>query len=202
MANTERLSGSKDRDPARARASLFAFLVAATWASQARAVEHEHHIAAAGGATTLNVDDRSGVELGGGAGVYYTYGLTDAFNVLVEGSFNAVGLNEKLDNPDTPHTRPATVTSFGAGAAYVLDVLRWVPYGGILASGYYVGGGTLDKGIGLVGGQLALGLDYKFNFNWAAGFAFRQHLFLNKMSTYPFPALTQAFFKIEYAWGR
>jgi opacity protein-like surface antigen len=175
-------------------------VAAAVWAPHAAAVEKEHHIAVAGGPALLGVDDRSGVELGAGAAVYYTYGLTDAFNLLVEGSSSAVGLNEKLDNPDTPHTRPATVSSLGAGAAYVLDVLRWVPYGGILATGYYLGGGTIDKGLAVLGAQLALGLDYKFNFNWAIGVAYRQHMLLTKMSTYP--SFSQLFFKIEYSWGR
>jgi hypothetical protein len=175
-------------------------LAAAAWAPRAVAVEHEHHIAVAGGAAALDVDDRSGMELGAGLGAYYTYGLTDAFNFLAEASSNAVGLNEKLDNPDTPHTRPATLTTVGAGAAYVLDVLRWVPYGGVLATGYYLSGGTLDKGLAVLGAQLALGLDYKFNFNWAIGGAYRQHFLLTKMSTYP--SFSQFFFKIEYSWGR
>jgi hypothetical protein len=169
-------------------------------APPARAVEHEHHVGGGVGPSILVVDDRSGVEAGAGAAVFYTYGLSDAFNLLVEASSSAVGLNEKLDTPDTPHTRPATVSSLGAGVAYVLDVVRWVPYGGILATGYYLGGGTIDGGVGVAGAQIALGLDYKFSFAWAVGVAYRQHMLLSKMSTYP--SFSQLFFKIEYSWGR
>lgn len=177
-------------------------VAAAGWLrpANAHAVENEHHVALAAGPAILKVDDKAGLMVGAGGGVHYAYGFTDAFNLVAEYSTAIVALDAKLDAPDTPRTRPATIDTLGVGAAYVLDVLRWVPYASLMASGSLLHGGTIDGAL-LVGGvQLGLGLDYKFNFNWAAGIAYRQHLFLTKMSTYP--DYSQLLFRIEYAWGR
>ena len=82
---------------------------------------------------------------------------------------------------------------------YVLDVLRWVPYGGALLGAGALGGGNLDATQVLLDGQIALGLDYAINRSWAVGGAFRQHFFLTKMDTYP--SYTTLFLRAEYVWG-
>jgi len=178
-------------------AALFAPI---TTAATAAAVEHEHHLGIGLGGAALKVDDKSGMMVGAGGAAHYAYGVTDAFNFVAEYSSAIVALDAKLDNPTTPHTRPSTIDTAGVGAAYVFDVLRWVPYATLLASGSLLHGGTLDKTLVTGGVQIGLGLDYKFNFSWAAGVAYRQHMFLTKMSTYP--SYSQLFFRVEYAWGR
>ena len=71
---------------------------------------------------------------------------------------------------------------------------------GVLAGGYVLGGGTMDKALVTPGAQLALGLDYKFNFTWSAGVGYRQHLFFTKVTAYP--SYSTFFLRVEYAWGR
>jgi opacity protein-like surface antigen len=177
-------------------AALAALLAPAS----ARAVEHEHHLGVGLGGAALKVDDKGGMMVGGAAAAHYAYGFTDAFNFVAEYSSAIVALDAKLDTPTTPHTRPGTIDTLGIGAAYVFDVLRWVPYASIMASGSLLHGGTIDGSLLTGGAQLGLGVDYKFSFSWAAGVAYRQHLFLTKMSTYP--SYSQVFLRIEYAWGR
>lgn len=150
------------------------------------------------GPSLLMVDDRASVSSGGGAGLTYSYGYSDAFNIIAEGGASLVDKGEI--NAKTLHNRPNTISSAAVGAAYVLDVLRYVPYAGLMVGGYVLGGGTLDKPLVLPGAQLALGLDYKFNFTWSAGVGYRQHLFFTKVTTYP--SYSTFFLRVEYAWGR
>ena len=63
---------------------------------------------------------------GFGGGAHLTYGMTDAFNALVELDFTA-------------HPSGDTLVASGAvGAAYVFDVLEWVPYIGLMGGAYEV----------------------------------------------------------------
>ena len=137
-------------------------------------------------------------DVGGGAGGHWAYGLTDAFNLMAEGAWSLAALGEKAQ-PGTPRTRPASVINAGVGVGYVLDVLQWVPYAGLLAAGFAFGGGTISGVQVLPGATIALGLDYRLGRKWAAGFAFRQHLLVTEMSTYP--SFTQVFARFEYTWG-
>ena len=175
---------------------LAVVFVAIVVPSSALAVEKEHHIGLTLGPSVLVTADKT--LAGGGPGLTYSYGVSDAFNLIVEGgsSLLAVGAVDAK----TPHSRPRTLSSAAIGAAYVLDVLRWVPYGGVLMGGYVLGGGTMDKSLVLPGVELALGLDYKFNFAWSAGAGYRQHLFFTQMSAYP--SYSTFFARVEYAWGR
>jgi hypothetical protein len=167
----------------------------------ARAVEKESAIAVAGGPSVLVIDDKSTASTGAGGALHFTQGLTDQFNFVAEASSSIVALNAKLDNPDTPHTRPAGVETLGVGGTYVLDILRWVPYAGVLGSATWLHGGTMESGGKVAAGiQLALGLDYKFNFSWSVGLAYRQHLLATEMSTYP--SFSQVFLRVQYSWGR
>jgi hypothetical protein len=162
----------------------------------AQAVEREHHIGVQGGLSLLKIDDKSTLDVGGGGGVHYAYGLSDQFNLMAEGTFNLVALNERAIDASTPGTRPSWVTNVAVGVGYVLDVLTRVPYAGIMVGGYYFGGGTIDGGKLRPGGQIALGLDYRLNRKLAVGVAFRQHYI---SSTYP--SFSSFFARFEYTWG-
>jgi hypothetical protein len=171
-------------------------LAAMLFASTAGAVEREHSIAVGGGLSVLDVADKSSADVGAGAGLAYTYGLSDAFNLMVEGTWSLVALNETVQG--APPTRPSMVTSLDVGVAYVFDVIRWVPYVGLLAGACALNGGTID-GLKLEpGAAFALGFDYRFNRSWAAGLALRQQVFAES-GTYP--SYSQAFARVEYIWG-
>jgi hypothetical protein len=85
------------------------------------------------------------------------------------------------------------------GAGYVIDILRFVPYIGLLLGGYRLSGGTLDSALLLPGAELAVGLDYRLNCHWTIGLAGRQHLLFTKASTYP--SYTTVMLRLEYMWG-
>jgi hypothetical protein len=82
--------------------------------------------------------------------------------------------------------------------AYVFDIVRIVPYGGLLAGAAMLQGGTLDKALFLPDLQLALGADYYITRNFALGVAYRQHMFITKMSTYP--SFSNFWLRAEYTW--
>jgi hypothetical protein len=167
--------------------------------AEAHAVEREHRVGIDGGLSLLSIQDKGTMDVGVGAGAHYVYGLTDQFNLMVEGAWSVVAANQQQDNKDSPHTRPASISFAGAGVGYVLDILRWIPYGGVLLDSYYLYGGTLDTAKIFPGVELALGLDYRFNRSFTAGVSFRQHLLVTVMDKYP--SFTNLFARVEYAWG-
>jgi hypothetical protein len=169
----------------------------AALSSPASAVEHEHHVGVDAGVSTLVMSDKT--DLGGGVGAHWAYGLSDAFNLMAEGTWSLVARGEKVQGPTTPRTRPTHVTNVNVGLGYVFDVLRWVPYAGALIGGYGLAGGTIDGATILPGIAIALGLDYRFGRSWAAGLALRQHMLFTEMSTYP--SFTHVFARFEYTWG-
>jgi hypothetical protein len=164
---------------------------------RAQAVEREHHLGVDAGASMLVFGDKSTPDLGGGVGAHWAYGLSDAFNLMVEGAWSLVSLREARD-AKTPTTRPTWVANTDVGLGYVFDVSQWVPYAGVLVGGYMLSGGTIRRVNVLPGVELALGLDYRFSRSLAAGLAFRQHM-MSEVSTYP--SFTQAFARLEYTWG-
>lgn len=177
-----------------------AALVAATLACRdGAALERQHHLGLGGGLSILKVDDKSTTSVGAGGALHYTYGLSDAFNLMAEFSSSIVALDERLDTPETPRTRPAAVDTLGAGLAYTIDVTRLVPYIGVLASGSRLSGGTLEKPALPLGVQLAAGVDYPVTSHLTLGFAFRQHLMLTDLGTYP--SFTNFFFRVGFVWG-
>ena len=70
---------------------------------------------------------------------------------------------EELPAKGIQSNRPTSFSNAGVGVSYVLDVLRWIPYGGVLLEGYSANGGTVQGPSIAVGGAIALGLDYAFN---------------------------------------
>jgi hypothetical protein len=169
-----------------------------TAATPAPAVEREHHLGVDLGASMLVVSDKGSPDLGPMVGAHWTYGLTDAFNLMVEGSWSLLALNENVVNKSTPLTRPEWGANADVGLAYVFDVLRWVPYAGLLAGGYTLGGGTIQGTKVLGGAAIALGLGYRVSRSLSVGVSARQHM-LTDANTYP--SYTQLFGQLEYTWG-
>jgi hypothetical protein len=177
------------------RAVAAALVVAsAVFVRPAFAVEREQQLGADLGGSMLIVSGKNAPDVGGMAGVHWTYGISDALNLMVEADWSLVALHET----GTPPIRPSWAANADIGLGYVFDVLRWVPYAGVLVGGYDLSGGTIPGTKVLVGAAIALGCDYRFGRSLAAGIALRQHM-LSDASTYP--SFTQAFARVEYTWG-
>jgi hypothetical protein len=179
-------------------AAVAVVLALAALPATARAVEREHAIGIDLGPAVLAVADKGSADVGGTAGLHYSYGLSDAFNLVADANASLVALNEGGDS-STPRTRPTMLFGANAGLAYVLDVLRWVPWGALEIGGYAMNGGTIDGVHWLPGAVIALGLDYRLTRSWAVGAVLRQTMFFTEMSTYP--SFTQVLGRFEYVWG-
>jgi hypothetical protein len=160
-------------------------------AGTAGAVEREHQIGLEAGVPMLVVQGTHSATLaGGGLGVHYTYGITDAINLVADAGWSALPLGGRS---------LSTMSNVNLGVAYVLDVLRWVPWGAVEAGGYALTGDPVGGTQVLPGFALALGCDYRFDRSWAAGIVLRQHMLFTDAST--FPSLTQALLRVGYTWG-
>jgi hypothetical protein len=166
---------------------------------EARAIERQHHFGLDPTLALLKVDDKPSMSTGVGLGAHYTYGVNDQFNFMAELNASFMLEGEKLEAPTTPHTRPTQIDHALVGVGYVIDVLRWVPYFGVLAGGYRIAGGTLDNQQVILGGAVQLGLDYQLSRQWAIGAAGQQHFLVTQMSTYP--SYTTVMLRFEYMWG-
>jgi opacity protein-like surface antigen len=150
--------------------------------SRARAVERQWQAGIDAGYANLFVGDGSS---GFGGGAHMTYGLTDAFNAMLE-----------LDVTRHPGAS-STVLSGALGAAYTLDVTRWVPYAGLLGGVYHLSG---DDATTAPGFQIALGLDYQFERNWGAGVQIRYHSIFAS-DPWGQVSYTTLFLRLQYSWG-
>ncbi len=173
-------------------------LAAGLMATQASAFERQHHVGGALAASWLKVTAKDTLSSGLGGELHYTYGLSDAFNLMVEAGYAQVALEESSGKGIT-NNRPTAMAHAGAGVAYVLDVLRWVPYFGVLAEGYGYVGGNLASPRAAGGLAVAAGLDYAISRSLAVGVAFREHFALTALGDYP--TCTQALLRAEYVWG-
>ena len=169
-----------------------------TLASSALAVEREHHLGVDLGGSALIIADKSSADIGPAFGAHWAYGLSDAFNLMVEGGWSIASLRDK-PGPKIPNDRPAWIANADVGVGYVFDVLQWVPYVGILVGGEALSGGSLGGGKLLPNGVIAIGLDYRLSPRVALGAALRQQFTAIESSTYP--SFTQAFARLEYTWG-
>jgi hypothetical protein len=165
---------------------------------EADAFERQWH---AGIGLGYAVVSAGGAQSGFGGGLHLTYGLTDAFNLMFEGDFTA-------------HSKSGEwilLPSASLGVGYVIDILRWVPYVGLMAGAYDVmsladGCDASNPNTGFplpchsarVGGSIPFGLDYQIDRSFAVGFAGRYHLLLG--GPYPGSYLT-LFGRAEYMWG-
>ena len=182
----------------RALGAAAVVLASMALAAPARAVEREKHLGVDLGGSLLTIGGKSTNDLGGTAMVHYTYGLSDAFDLMFEGAYSLVALGQRADGPKTPSTYPAWVANADVGIGYVFDVLTWVPYAGVLLGGYGLSGGTIHGLKAMPGVEIALGLDYRLGRSVSVGVAARQH-FLSETDTYP--SFTQLLARFEYVWG-
>jgi len=173
--------------------------VIALASGSASALERQHHLGLDPSLAMLKVDDKSSMSVGAGLGAHYTYDINDQFEVMAEVNMSRVAADQQQDFPESPHTRPADVAYATAGVGYVIDVLQFVPYLGVLVGGYRLSGGTLDAALLLPGAEGAVGLDYPLGRHFAIGLAGRQHFLLTKTSTYP--TYTTVMLRLEYVWG-
>lgn len=170
------------------RAAVGCAAIAATIANSAGAVEREHHLGLDLGGNTLVIGG-SGTDTGASVGAHWTYGLTDQFDLMIEGAWSVEALGR----------RAGSITNGDVGVSYVLDVLRWVPYFGVLVGGYELTGSEIGGPKLLPGGVLAGGLDYRLNRALELGVAVREHMLLTEASIYP--SFVQVLARIEYTWG-
>jgi hypothetical protein len=183
-----------------ARASAVAVALATSFAPGAAwAVEKEHHLGAGPGFTVLTIDQKPTNDVGASLFVDYSYGITDAFNFLAEGTTSLVALDER-PQPGVNDTHPAMVSSLAVGASYIFDVLRWVPHAGALVGGYVLNGGSLDHTLILPGAQVGAGLDYRITPQLSVGVIGREHILFSRLTTYPF--FLTVFARAEFSWGR
>ena len=175
----------------------------------AGAVEKQHHIGVDAGMGILAVKQKDTPSIGGGFLAHYAYGLTDQWQIAIEGGYSIVSLGEQKDIVVTdmstmkmtklPNNRPAHLVQGSAGMNYVFDVLRWVPYAGIYATAFGMFGGNLPNPKFVMGGTLAVGLDYQFTRAFTAGLAVRQHFPFSDMDNYP--SFTHVLLRAELVWG-
>jgi hypothetical protein len=163
-------------------------------ASSAAAVEREQQVGADLGGSLIDASGKTAV--GGAVGAHWTYGVTDAFNILVEGSWSLVALRV---GDDPSHSRPAWIANGDAGVGYVFDVLRWVPFVAVLAGGYVLSGGSIERARVLPGFEFEAGLDYRFNRSLKVGAVAREHMLFTDLSTYP--TFIQVLARAECTWG-
>lgn len=172
---------------------------ALTLAPNAHAIERQHHLGLGPSLGILRIDGKSTVSAGVGGALHYAYGLTDQWNLTAEISSVVVAKNQEQDSLASPRNRPATVDHAGVGLAYVIDILRWVPYVGVHVGGYRLAGGTMNSALLVPGASIGAGLDYQFSRQVAVGVAGRQHFMLTQLST--FPSYTTVLLRLEYMWG-
>lgn len=160
----------------------FVFAALALVGGRASAYERQWHAGLGAGPATLG-DEAFGD--GWGAGARLTYGMTDAFDALL-----------RVDA--TRHAGDTGVLAAGAGVAYTLDVLRWVPWAGALGGVYRldVAGAKSTA----PGAQLALGLDYGLTRSVALGAELRWHTILaaEPVGT---TSMTTAMVGATWVWG-
>ena len=159
------------------------------------AVEREHHAGVdVGGMVESNESPDVGASFGG----HYAYGLTDQFNLMGEAAWTFVAQGTTAPSVTPPH-RPSGIWNADVGVSYVLDVLEWVPYAGVLIGADGVSGGSVRHETLLPDAVLALGIDYRFTRTFALGVGVREHMFLTALQSYP--SFTQVLVRGEYTWG-
>ncbi len=181
-------------------------------AAPCHAFERQWHAGGGLGLGYFSRGDRSGVGPVLDLGV--SYGLSDQFNLIGEVALGSFGVKAPDPPPPADGQPPPpppggpgnyTFQSAVVGVAYTLDVLRWVPYGGL-----FVGAARASAGDGFGGAlggdtykQVALdvgagvGLDYQLTREIALGGVARYHLAL----TQPSSSLLFGGLRVQYTWG-
>jgi opacity protein-like surface antigen len=190
----------------------FAALACAV-AAPCHAFERQWHVGGGLGLGRFSRGDRSGVgpvlDLGA------SYGLSDQFNLLGELTLGSFAVSAPSPPPAMPGQPPPpppppgpghyATQSAVVGLAYTLDVLRWVPYGGLfvgaarVAAGEGLGGalgGDAFKRVALDAG-VGAGLDYQLTRELAVGAVVRYH----RAFTDPSSSLFFGGLRAQYTWG-
>lgn len=184
---------------------MFAFLMLLP--ATAGAVEKQHHLGVDAGFALLAVNKRDTPSMGAAFLAHWAYGLTDQWEIALEGGYSIVSLGEQKDIVVTdmsgmrklPNNRPAHLLQGSAGVNYVFDILRWVPYAGIYATAFGLLGGNLPSPKFVMGATLAAGVDYQITRAFTAGIAVRQHFPFSNLDDYP--SFTQVMARAELVWG-
>jgi hypothetical protein len=162
-----------------------AFWLLALASSSASAYGNEWHAGAKGGLAMQQ--DR---DLGWGVGVHGAYGLSDMFDAELE-----LFLTENKATEE----QTARVFAATAGIAYKVDILRWIPYVGVLGGYYDFGGVPGPHGeTKAVGAALQVGLDFLMTRDVALSFDFRSHFSFKEEFYSPMQTVMLG---VEYRWG-
>jgi len=171
-------SKGERRDRRRAPAvglAAVALLGTSLWSADVQAYERQWRLGIDFGYSVAGFPE--GAVGGYGGGLHLAYGITDAFNLRLHGDVTV------FDLPD-----PATSALLYQGALgleYVIDVMRWVPYLGVLAGPVYVARQDTETAEGevterpdhwLLGIEVPLGLGYQLSPNFLVGFEGRLRL--------------------------
>jgi hypothetical protein len=199
--------------PLRALAPLLLALAASLAAAPCDAFERQWHAGAGLGVGRFSRGDRSGwgpvLDLGA------SYGLSDQFNLLGEIALGSFGVSApappapaegQMPLPAPPKSpSDYAFQSAVVGVAYTLDVLRWVPYGGLFVGAARVAAGDgfgsalsgdVYRRVALDAGAAA-GLDYQLTREIAIGGVLRYHLAF----TEPRGSLLFMGLRAQYTWG-
>lgn len=167
-------------------------LAALLASSRASAFERQWH---AGGAVGYALLADGGSYPGIGANFHLAYGLTDAFNALVQ-----------VDTASHPGGELMFLGG-SVGASYVIDILQWVPYLGLMAGGFDLvrlgpcgAPGEQSCHTGKFGLSVPFGIDYAFSRSFTVGFAGKYTLLLPGASDSPGSYFT-AYARAEFIWG-
>lgn len=160
---------------------------------RAGAYERQWHAGVSLGYAALFGDTTSN---GFGGGLHLAYGISDSFNLMADLYTTA--------HPSTDWT----LTSLGLGAAYVLDVLQWVPWAGVEVGPAVLG--STDKGCGASGPEpcaaprfdvaIPFGLDYRISRSFTVGVTGHFQVLVPGPLNPPWMTLG-AFARAEYVWG-
>jgi hypothetical protein len=161
----------------------------------AHAFERQWHVGGGVGFTSLANDYKTGPALGLNA----AYGLSDMFDVRLE----LLESTHVLSDPRyaTLPNRRVELISADAGLTYKLDVLQWIPYGGLLI-GYRHAAGVLPPTENYrrddVQAAILLGLDYSASRSFGLGLSWRGDSALSAIGQSEAMTLM---LRAEYHWG-
>lgn len=162
-------------------------------AASASAFEREWHLGAGVGGSDLSA---AGLGWGPELGVYGAYGISDLFDVRLEGRYSRHPL--ELEGPFGEIDEWRGFVQVEAALAYKIDVLRWVPWLA-LGAGYFhaledpLPEQSLHRSDALF--STMLGLDYAVTRHFGLGVTGRSALFLAGSVAYG------AQLRAEYRWG-
>jgi hypothetical protein len=161
--------------------------------SRAEAFEREWHLGGGLGVTAYPHHYSVGPALG----LHAAYGISDVFDLKLE----LLGSDHTYRDSPKSESRSVLPYSAAVGLAYKLDVLQWIPYGGLLL-GYQHSVGRLPipapfRRDDLLA-ALVLGLDYALSRDWGLGVSLRTDFLLTSREP---GGATTTLLRAEYHWG-